>query len=82
MGSVRDEIDALLIEEFEIAAELLVDSSTIRDTLDLDSLDAVDLSVSLNERIDIEVDPNSFHELSTLGDIYRMVEDLMSKSNR
>ena len=82
MGSVRDEIDALLIEEFEIAAELLVDSSTIRDTLDLDSLDAVDLSVSLNERIDIEVDPTSFHELSTLGDIYRMVEDLMSKSNR
>lgn len=80
MGSVRNEIDTVLIEEFEIAPELLVESSSIRDTLELDSLDAVDLSVSLSERIDIEVDPSSFHDLRCLGDIYEMVEALMAKS--
>jgi acyl carrier protein len=80
MGSLRNEIDAVLIEEFEIAPELLVEGSSIRDTLELDSLDAVDLSVSLSERIDIEVDPSSFHDLRSLGDIYEMVEALMAKS--
>jgi|GEM_PF-3464884 len=80
MESIRAEINSILVDEFEIAPELLLEEALIRDTLELDSLDAVDLSVTLTDRIEVEVDPSAFYELRTLGDIYEMVEGLLTTS--
>jgi acyl carrier protein len=74
MSPLVEKINAILAEEFEIAPEELTPEASIQDTLDLDSLDAVDLTVLLEEQTGAKVDPKSFVGLKTLGDIHKMVE--------
>jgi acyl carrier protein len=77
MNTVIDKINAILIEEFELAPEDLRPDASIRDTLELDSLDAVDLAVLLQDHTGANVEASAFMSLETLGDIYQMVTDLL-----
>jgi acyl carrier protein len=79
MSSLAEKINAILADEFEIKAEDLTPDASIQDTLQLDSLDAVDLTVLLEEQTGAKVDPKSFVGLKTLGDIHEMVERVVSR---
>lgn len=77
MNAVIEKINAILIDEFELSPEDLRPEASIRDTLQLDSLDAVDLAVLLQDETGAKVEANAFAGLETLGDIHRMVEDIL-----
>jgi acyl carrier protein len=77
MNAVIDKINAILIEEFEIAPEDLRPEASLQDTLELDSLDAVDLAVLLQDQTGAKVEASAFASLETLGELHRMVEDLL-----
>ncbi len=78
MSPIAEKINAILIEEFEFSPDVLTEDASIRDTLELDSLDAVDLTVLLEEQTGAKVDPRSFIDLRTLGDIHRLVEGIVA----
>lgn len=55
--------------EFELDGDLILPEKRLYDDLDLDSLDAVDLVVSLKEHIEGAIDPALFKNARTVGDV-------------
>lgn len=63
-----------LSEEFEVDRNLILPGSSLKDTLDLDSLDYVDLVVLIEENLNIKITGEDFKEIVTFGDFYSVVQ--------
>jgi acyl carrier protein len=63
-----------LSEEFEVDRNLILPGNSLKDTLDLDSLDYVDLVVLIEENLNIKITGEDFKEISTFGDFYKVVQ--------
>mgnify|MGYP000300711411 CR=1 FL=1 len=76
----RDEIIArvneVLASGFEFEKDTLKPEMLIKDDLGLDSLDAIDMLVYLEDELKVKVDMEKFKDVRTLGDIYSMVENI------
>ena len=79
----RDEVIAILNtileEDFEIDAALLKPEASLRDDLDLDSLDGVDLIVAIEKKFHFRVDEEEARSIRTLNDIYESIERQLEK---
>ncbi|MBV9250641.1 MAG: acyl carrier protein [Acetobacteraceae bacterium] len=77
----RDDILAYLAgclhETFEIPAENISPEARLYEDLDLDSIDAVDLMVKLNELTGRKISPEQFKSVRTVADVLDHVQDLM-----
>lgn len=62
-----------LSEEFEVEKELIQPESDLKATLDLDSLDYVDLVVLIEEHFNVKVTGEDFKSIVTFSDFYRFV---------
>ncbi len=72
-NDIRREIHALLdIEETDITTE-----SRLYEDLDLDSIDAVDLVVRLQEITRKRIQPDQFKSVRTVADVIDAVEELV-----
>ncbi len=80
MSSIAEQVNAILIDEFELPAEDLTPDADLREDLGLDSLDAVDLASKLEEQKDIQIEARALAELNTLGDVYALVKALTAKA--
>ncbi len=63
-----------LSEEFEVDIETIEDDGNLRDTLDLDSLDYVDLVVLIEENLGFKPTAEDFKTVATFNDFYNLVE--------
>ena len=63
-----------LSEEFEVAIDSIQDDKNLRDTLDLDSLDYVDLVVLIEENLGFKPTADDFKSVETFKDFYDLVE--------
>ncbi len=66
-------INAILIEEFELESESVIPQARLREDLDLDSLDGVDLVVALEKAFDFRIDGKVVVEMKTVADIHGYV---------
>lgn len=73
MQNITHQVNEALHQGFEIPLEDLKPEANLFTDLKLDSLDAIDMLVHLEEKIGIKVDGDVFKEVRTLDDIYRMV---------
>jgi len=73
-------VNELMHRGFEIPEDKLTPTATLFDELGLDSLDAVDMLVHLEENLGIKVDAQKLVAVRTLQDIYDMVESLAPQS--
>jgi len=73
---IVEQVNKLMIEGFEIPAEKLKPEAHLFTDLGLDSLDAVDMVVHLEEKIKLKVDAERMSQVRTLADVYKLVEDL------
>ncbi len=71
---IAERINAFLEEDFEVASEALVEEAPLKETLDLDSLDYIDLVVAIEHHFGFKVKPEDFQQMKTLGDFYNYVE--------
>jgi acyl carrier protein len=62
-----------LSEEFEIDRDLIQPDSNLQETLDLDSLDYVDLVVLIEENLNIKVTGEDFKKIHSFSDFYDFV---------
>lgn len=71
-------IKKILVDEFEVAADLISVESTLYDQLELDSLDSVDLIVALeNEfgfKIDRAKDEDTLRQMRSMKDVIRFIQ--------
>jgi acyl carrier protein len=63
-----------LSEEFEVDRDLILPGNSLKETLDLDSLDYVDLVVLIEENLNIKITGEDFKEITTFGDFYQLVQ--------
>ena len=68
------ELKKVLVEEFEVEEGEVTPESTFYDDLGLDSLDAIDLIVTLNNLYDIEVDSADSEAIRTVQDLIDIVK--------
>jgi len=76
---IIDIVNSTLIENFELKKEDLTPDALIGENLKLDSLDAVDMLVHLEDRLGKKYDVEKFKEVRNLNDIYNLVEEAVSK---
>ena len=73
------EVFAYLTEVFEIPAADIRPEANLKDDLDLDSIDAVDLMVKLQETTGQKVTPEQFETVRTVKDLVVLVQALRLK---
>lgn len=73
----RDEIfaqiRATLIENFEIDPGRITNEARLMDDLELDSIDAIDMAVRIQEITDVRVEEEDLRKLKTVGDTVDLV---------
>ncbi len=74
-------VNALFVKGFEIPAEKLTPTASLYEDLGLDSLDAVDMLVHLEEEFHIKVDGERLMEVRTLQNVYDLVLEVATKSS-
>ena len=73
--AVRD----ILVNDFEVdPAELTLETNLFTD-LDLDSIDAIDLTVRLQQETGRKVNPEDFRSIRTLADVVAAVKKLLAE---
>lgn len=77
---VIDQVNQLMMSGFEIPAEKLVPGATLIQDLGLDSLDAVDMLVYIEETMGIKVEGERLASVKTLADVYVLASESMKVS--
>jgi acyl carrier protein len=75
---VIERVNKILHQQFEISLEKLKPEVTLFDDLALDSLDAVDMIVYLEENLKLNVDTEKFKNVRTLQNVYDLVLELVA----
>jgi acyl carrier protein len=82
----RDEIESkikeILVSDFELDAEKLVPGAKLFEDLDLDSIDAVDMVVRLQQITGLKVKAEDFKQIRTLDDVVGVVEKLVNEQGK
>jgi acyl carrier protein len=73
-NEIAEKIIPFLVEEFEIEVDLIKPEANLRETLQLDSLDYVDLVVVIESNFGFKVKQGDFQNLGTFQDFYSYVE--------
>jgi acyl carrier protein len=63
-----------LSEEFEVSPDAIEPENNLKETLDLDSLDYVDLVVVIEDNLGFKPTADDFKTVATFEDFYQLVE--------
>lgn len=72
---VFDRIKAILCEQLDVEEDQVTMDANILDDLGADSLDIVDLVMTLEEEFDLEIPDERIEELKTVGDLVKFIEE-------
>ena len=70
---IIDRINSLLSEEFEVDIVRMLPGLNIRQVLELDSLDYIDLVVVVENNFSIKVKPEDFNDIISFQDFYSYI---------
>ena len=79
LNDIKNIINGVLENDFEIEPERLKPDAALFTELELDSLDIVDLIVALEQAFKIKIrtdDAQSFRDVRTLNDLYNTVAEM------
>ena len=66
-------INSFLVEEFEVDPDSITPEANLKETLDLDSLDYIDLVVVIESNFSFKVNPGDFMHITTFNDFYNYI---------
>ena len=75
--SILTELQRILTEQFELDRHAITPEAHLYQDLDIDSIDAVDLMVELKELTGRKLDPETFKQVRTVGDVVDALYDLL-----
>ncbi|MGJ8547967.1 phosphopantetheine-binding protein [Winogradskyella wichelsiae] len=75
---IIEKINDFLIDEFEVEAEDLSPEANLKEALELDSLDFVDLVVAVEANFSVKLVGEDFINILTLQDFYDLIENKLS----
>ena len=74
-------IREVLVDQFELDAESITLDATLREDLDIDSIDAVDLMIELKSFTVQKMSLEHFQQVKTIGDIVDVVHAVVEQEN-
>jgi len=74
--AIYEKLKEMMISEFEIDADSISIEKRLDDDLQLDSLDMVDLTLSLSDYLGKKLDPSLFKEARTVQNLVDLVSPL------
>jgi acyl carrier protein len=75
---ILEKLKEILADSFEISPERVVPEAKLFTELDLDSIDAVDLAIKLQEMTGKRIKPEDFKTVRSVGDVVSTVKQLLS----
>ncbi|MBQ4338875.1 MAG: acyl carrier protein [Clostridia bacterium] len=72
---VFEKIKKIVTEQLEVDESIITLDASITSDLGADSLDLVDLAMSIEDEFDIELNDDALETIKTVGDMVRFVED-------
>ena len=73
--STFERVQKIICEQLEIDSHLVTEDASISGDLGADSLDLVDLSMSIEEEFNLEAPADVLDHVRTVGDIVKFIED-------
>jgi acyl carrier protein len=71
---VFDKVRAILVDQLDVDEDAVTMESSISEDLGADSLDVVDMVMSLEEEFDVEIPDDEIEAMKTVGDIVKYIE--------
>jgi acyl carrier protein len=75
---ILEKLKTILAEAFEISPQRIVPEAKLFEELDLDSIDAVDLAIKLQEMTGKRIKPEDFKTVRSVGDVVVTVKQLLA----
>ncbi|HIS77559.1 MAG TPA: acyl carrier protein [Candidatus Merdivicinus excrementipullorum] len=72
---VFEKVRDILVEQLDVEEEKVSMEASIMDDLGADSLDIVDLVMSLEDEFGVEIPDDQVENIKTVGDIVKYIED-------
>lgn len=72
---IIEKINDFLIDEFEVESEDILPDANLKETLELDSLDFVDLVVAIEANFGVKLVGEDFINVITLQNFYDLIEN-------
>lgn len=72
---IIEKINDFLIDEFEVDADAITPEANLKDTLGLDSLDYVDLVVTVESNFGVKLGEEDFVGIATFQNFYDLIEN-------
>ncbi|AOJ89174.1 MULTISPECIES: acyl carrier protein [Burkholderia] len=79
-AEILERIRAIFHENFAIEPERVTPDTHLFEELDLDSIDAVDLAIKLQEMTGRRIKPEEFKSVRTVGDVIAAVHVLLTRA--
>ncbi len=76
---IIETVKQFLSEEFEVEKITIIPTNNLKETLDLDSLDYVDLVVVIEENFGFKVTAEDFKDIVSFDDFYELVEKKLAE---
>lgn len=73
---VFEKIRAILAEQLDVEEDEITMESSIAEDLGADSLDVVDLIMSIEDEFEIEVPDDQVENIKTVGDVVNYIESM------
>ncbi|MFB2120384.1 phosphopantetheine-binding protein [Parapedobacter sp. 2B3] len=70
---IIDITNRFLIEEFEVQSDVIQPDADLKESLDLDSLDYVDLVVLIESNFGIKLESKDFTNVNTFDNLYDLI---------
>lgn len=78
---IIEKVNEILVEEFEVDAEVIEADKNLKQTLDLDSLDYVDLVVIIESNFGVKLVEADFMGMVTFQDFYNIINNKIAAKN-
>ncbi len=72
-ATIIEKINHFLVEEFEVEQEKITPAANLKETLELDSLDYIDMVVVVESNFGFKVRPEDFTNIESFQDFYDYV---------
>ena len=80
LAKIIETTKEFLVEEFEVEEELILPESNLKETLELDSLDYVDLVVVIESNFGFKVKAEDFVDIHTFQNFYDFIHNRLNSA--
>lgn len=72
---VMDKVKRILSEQFDVDMSELTENTNIEEDLGADSVEVIDLLMSLEDEFDVEIPDEAIDEIRTIADLTAYIEE-------